>query len=317
MRNYDFDTLTLQVFKYQSRHNQTYREFLDLIHVDVTQIDELRDIPFCPISVFKSGSVKTNQWEDTGYYFLSSGTGGDRSRHDIKDLSKYHLNCQSIFENHFGRLKDIQVVGLLPHYSDNPHSSLLAMVEYFMNCSQYKGQYFLNDLDALADMIEDNKGHGIRTMVIGVSFALLDYAHKYKHQLNEDFIIIETGGMKRYRREMTKGEMHSIISDCFDGALICSEYGMTECLSQAYSYNDTNLMINDSFKVVITDPIDPGVILPNGKTGRINIIDLANIDALSFIATDDVGKINSSHPTKFEVIGRLSSTDLRGCNHLI
>jgi hypothetical protein len=316
VEQFDFDYTAKRIFNYQRTHNPIYRHFLDLIGYDQEPVT-LRDYPFCPISTFKHHDLKSEEWGPAERCFMSSGTGGVRSKHYVRDLNHYHKITERIFEQEFGSLKDYQILGLLPHYSDNPQSSLLSMVEHFMNCSAYEGMTVLSDLDTLFRQINDNKDKGVPTLVIGVSFALLDYANKYQHELNDSFLIIETGGMKKYKREMSKEVIHKAIRDSFSGAKICSEYGMTECLAQAYSKDSTWIRMNDYFKVVITDPTDPRQVLPEGRTGRINIIDLANVSTLSFIATDDIGKVSTDDPELFQVLGRLSNTDLRGCNYLI
>ena len=313
---FDFDYAVKRIFNYQKDQNPIFRRFLSMI--DYAQYPQaISEYPFCPIVAFKHHELKSGQWSTTDQYFVSSGTGGNRSRHYVRDINHYNKISQRIFEGHFGSLKDFQILGLLPHYSENPHSSLLSMVRHFTKCSAYEGRMYLTDLDALHKQINSNKTNHIPTLIIGVSFAMLDYASSYQHQLDESFIIIETGGMKKYKREMTKDEIHDALRISFSGAQICSEYGMTECLAQAYSVDSTWIKMNDYFKVVITDPTDPGQVLAPGRTGRINIIDLANVATLSFIATDDIGKVSQIDPSLFQVLGRLSNTDLRGCNYLI
>lgn len=313
---FDFDCVVKHIFNYQKKHNPIYRRFIDLIEYDKSP-QSIADYPFCPIATFKHHQLKSGEWSTVEPCFMSSGTGGTRSRHYVRDLNHYHSISQKIFERHYGSLEDYHLLGLLPHYSDNPQSSLLSMVQHFMDCSAYQCMTVLSDLDQLFDQINSNKENRIPTLIIGVSFAMLDYASTYEHELDESFLVIETGGMKKYKREMSKEEIHAALRKSFRGAQICTEYGMTECLAQAYSVDSTWIRMNDYFKVVITDPTDPGQVLPPGKTGRINIIDLANVATLSFIATDDIGKISEKDPGLFKVLGRLSNTDLRGCNYLI
>ena len=311
----DFDFTFKGIFEYQSRHNSVYRQFLDLIDSH-EPIRGIGDIPFCPISVFKYHDVMSGSWR-CQQYFLSSGTNGIRSRHNIRGLNLYHQVAQNIFESYFGRLSQYQIFALLPNYQDNPHSSLISMVDYFGRQSAYRTEYFLNDQINLYERIEENLMSKVPTILFAVSFALLDYVDQHEHELNDNFIIIETGGMKKYKKEMTKIEILQRLRTSFDRATICSEYGMTECLSQAYSFNSEWLLMNPYFKIIVTDPMDPKSVLPHGRIGRINIVDLANIDTLSFIATDDLGKISLDDPNKFQILGRLSNTDLRGCNYLI
>jgi len=313
---FDSDYVARRIFNYQKEHNPIYRRFTRMINYNQTP-QQFSDYPFCPIAAFKHHELKTGGWSTGGQYFMSSGTGGNRSRHYVRDLAHYHTMSKRIFEGYFGALKNYQILGLLPHYSDNPHSSLLSMVRHFTECSGYEGKMFLTDLDNLNLQIDSNKANSIPTVIIGVSFAMLDYVSSYQHQLDDSFIIIETGGMKKYKREMTKEEIHDTLRMSFSGAQICSEYGMTECLAQSYSVDSTWIEMNDLFQVVITDPTDPGRPLQPGRTGRINIIDLANVATLSFIATDDIGKVSEEDPNLFQVLGRLSNTDLRGCNYLI
>ncbi len=313
---FDFDSIAKEIFNYQRIYNPVYNEFLSHMGRN-KEVSELYEVPFCPIAAFKYRYVITGDWEHGTDYFMSSGTGGNRSKHYIKDVGLYHRIAKSIFQSHFSKLSNYQVLSLLPHYSENPHSSLLSMVNSFISCSNYKGRSFLSDHKGLFECLNRNNHNEIPTILFAVSFALLDYVESYDHLLSENFIIIETGGMKKYKREMTKLEIFARLKQSFSGARICSEYGMTECFAQSYSVNSPWLKMNNYFRVIITDPMNPGHILQNGRTGRINIVDLANVHTLSFIATDDIGRISEECSDSFEVLGRLSNTDLRGCNYLI
>ncbi len=309
-----FESIWKDVYLYQRENNPIYKEFLQLIG----RYDQLpatpADIAFAPISFFKTQEIKTGEWEPITL-FRSSGTGGDRSQHLIRHLAFYHQNAADLFEVYFDDIAGIEFLGLLPNYHDNPDSSLLSMVSHFMDRSMHDCAYYLDDQAGLCRHIEANKVLGRPTVLFGVSFALLDYTEQYEHDGLDDLIVIETGGMKKFRREMTRAEIHGELARCFTDAQICSEYGMSECLSQLYSTHDGRFEMNERMRIVITDPTDPFQVLPNGRKGRVNILDLANVHSMSFFATDDIGVVHADQTV--EILGRMDSADLRGCNYLI
>lgn len=313
-KDFDFNSLAIEVYQYQKKHNPIYRRFIDIIGQLDRQIDHYANIPFAPISLFKSLEIKTGNWPSEAL-FKSSGTMGGRSTHHVKSIEDYHQNTAYIFESIFGSLNKYQFISLLPNYQTNPHSSLISMVEYFMKGSQYEGLFCVDSYDLLHTHIEHNKKNNRPTVVFGVSFALLEYADRYGHHGLSNVIVIETGGMKKFRKEVTRGELHDILSNCFSQAQIVSEYGMSECLSQLYAEADGRFEMNNRMRVVLSEPTDPFSELPQGQKGRINIIDLANISTLSFIATDDIGSFDDQG--RLDILGRIDNSDLRGCNYLI
>lgn len=311
-----FEEKGLEIYNYQKRYNKVYRSFLEIIGRLNISPGAIEEIPFCPVSLFKSNTIKSGNWE-AQQIFLSSGTTAmERSNHSVRDIPFYHENARHIWNQDFGALREYDFISLLPNYHDNPSSSLLSMVSHFMKNSFYgEEKYFLNDLGALHTYLEESKKSRQKTVLIGVSFALLSYLDLYSHVDMSHLIVIETGGMKRYREELTRSALQKRLSQGFQNATLCSEYGMTECFSQIYAIRGDQFRLNDRMRILISDPSDPFYLLPMGRTGRVNIIDLANIDTLSFFATDDIGKISDDE--HIEILGRISNSDLRGCNYLI
>ncbi len=241
---------------------------------------------------------------------------GTRSRHYIRSLGWYERNALQIFENTYGLVGNYSMLAYLPNYYQNPDSSLIHMVCDFMEAAgQNPHKSFIKNHSHLSDRLSIYLKENKRVLLFGVSFALLDYAIHHKHVDARNLTVIETGGMKRFAAEITRAELHRRLSDCFVGAQIHSEYGMTECLSQLYSTEGGSFKMNDRMRALIGDPSDPRAILDDGNIGQVQIIDLANIDTLSFIRTDDLGKINTDGT--LEILGRANASDLRGCNYLI
>ena len=310
----DFDSLTMDVFKYQAQHNTLYKEYLSLLNCQVSSILHPSQIPFLPISFFKTHEIKTGSW-NSDQTFTSSGTTGTlTSRHHLLDLNFYLVNTKKGFEFFYPPVKELAVLALLPSYLERQGSSLVAMADYFIQLSQYEQSgFFLNNVEELLEVLSDCKAKNIPTLLLGVSFALLDLAENYPQDL-KNTIIMETGGMKGRRKEITREELHKTLKDAFNAASIHSEYGMTELLSQGYSKGDGLFYPCPTMKVLTREVTDPLSIQQRGKTGVINIIDLANIDSISFIATDDLGKVYEDD--SFEILGRLDASDIRGCNLL-
>jgi len=311
-----FEDKCFRLYAYQREYNPIYRQFLDVIGKLSVEPSSVESIPFCPIGLYKSREIKTGEW-NAEQLFLSSGTTQmTRSKHHIRSVEEYLQNAADIWHDHFGPLSDYTFLSLLPNYHANPSSSLLKMVEYFMHHSaDGQERYYLDDHNALHTYIESEKRSEKKLVLFGVSFALLDYVDQLQHQQVNNLTVIETGGMKKFKKELTRQELHGTLAAAFDGATICSEYGMTECLSQLYAVGSGHFGLHDMMQVVITDPTDPFTAVSDGTKGRINIIDLANYDTLSFMATDDLGSLDDQG--MLEVIGRIDSTDLRGCNYLI
>ncbi len=305
----------LQIFRFQAENCAVYKSYLINLKIDVQQINTLADIPFLPIEFFKSNSVISNN-DKPEVIFSSSGTTGiTTSQHFVTDVSWYQNSFRKGFEIFYGDIKDYAFLALLPSYLERSGSSLIYMVEDLIagTTTQNSGFYLYNDEDLYQKLLhlqQINKP----TILIGVTFALLDFMENYKLDFPE-LILMETGGMKGRRKEMIREELHDALCKGFGVPAIHSEYGMTELLSQAYSLGEGLFNCVPWMKVLIRDTNDPFTILPNGKTGGINVIDLANINSCSFIATQDLGKI---HPNQmFEVLGRFDFSDVRGCNLLV
>lgn len=313
-KDIDFNSIAIDVFHYQKLNNPVYRDYLKLIHFEDISIQNIVDIPMMPIELFKTTKIISGEWAEKTV-FKSSGTEGKRSSHYIQDLDFYHSNAQYIFESCIGEVKEYEFLGLLPNYQSNPASSLISMVDYFISLSRFEGGYYLDDAEGLFRHLEENKEKNRPTILFGVSFALMDYAEKFAHTDIYSLTVIETGGMKKYAKEITRSEVQLALRNAFSGSNIVSEYGMTECHSQMYALNEKEFRMNDRMRILIADPTDPFRLLSDGQKGRIHIIDLANVSTISFIATDDIGMITSDG--RVEILGRLSNSDLRGCNYLI
>lgn len=310
-----FATIALEVFKYQASNNPLYKQYLELLGIKKNSVQSLRDIPFLPIQFFKNYKIKTGDWTES-LVFSSSGTTGElTSRHYLRDTFWYRENARRAFKHFYGDVKNYCVLALLPAYLERSGSSLVFMAEDFINQSTYpESGFFLYNTNDLLKIIKKCQKGDIPCLLIGVSFALLDLAELEKPDLS-GIIVMETGGMKGRRKEMTREELHGILTKAFKIDYIHSEYGMTELLSQAYSKGSGIFYPPPTMKILtreITDPLD---LQKYGKTGAINIIDLANLDTVSFIATDDLGKVYEDN--SFEILGRIDQSDIRGCNLLI
>lgn len=313
-----FNSLALEIFRYQAKNNQIYKKYIELLKISPAKIHSVEQIPFLPIDFFKTERVITadHQLPTTNYQlFISSGTtGAVKSRHYVKDVSLYKESILAGFERFYGNPADYCIMGILP---ERKNSSLVFMIEYLVKKSGHplSGFYFDNEkkvIDALKK-IKDRK-----TILIGISFCLMDLAEKIKpneQSLFKHSSIIETGGMKGKRKELTKTELHDLLKRKFGIGEIHSEYGMTELLSHAYSKKAGIFHCPPWMKILIRDINDPFSILEKKQTGGINIIDLANIHSCSFISAMDVGKLYEDN--SFEILGRFDQSDLRGCNLLI
>ncbi len=311
-----FESLALMTFGYQRKYNSVYARFLDLIGKSLIVPSRMSEIPYCPISLFKYCDLTTGDWQ-AEFGFRSSGTTHMlRSTHWIRSLEWYHDNARRLWEQYFEPLPEYRIVALLPNYHENTASSLLSMVSNFMKQSiGGEERYYIQDYSGLHTYLESMLERGEKVVLFGVSFALLDYLEQYRHEAARNLIVIETGGMKRYRKEVTRDDLHHRLREGFLGARICSEYGMTECQSQLYAIDGGRFVFNDRMRISIADPTDPMSILEEGRTGRIQIADLGNIDTMAFISTDDIGRLSGRDGV--EILGRISSSDLRGCNYLI
>jgi len=309
---FDFSALALELFAFQYKHNNVYKSYVDLLKVKPEKINRLEDIPFLPIQLFKSNKVVSGKWDAKKIFKSSSTTGLRQSITYVKDLLLYQKNAKRCFESQYGLLENFEWYALLPSYLEQGESSLVEMAAYFMNYHpKSKGGFYMNDLDKLLNDLQ--KESSKQKILLGVSYALLDLAENYKPDLSS-MIVIETGGMKGRGKELPRAELYEILKENFNLSSIHSEYGMTELFSQAYSQADGLFEMSPSMKIMISDLNDPFSFLVTGKQGKINIIDLANIDTCCFIATDDLGIITSSH--KFRVLGRTDASETRGCNLL-
>jgi len=311
----EFEEAALSVFKYQAKNNAVYQEFLSFLKVDINAITSTKNIPFLPIQFFKSHKIIST----TGFIeqiFTSSGTTGSQtSKHFVTDISLYKKTYRTAFQQIYGGISDYVILGLLPSYLERNGSSLIYMVDDLIKQSKHpKSGFYLNNLDDLKNTLIALDKKGEKIILIGVSFALLDLVEKHQFQL-KNTIIMETGGMKGRRKEMIRSELHSQLKVGFGVDMIHSEYGMTELLSQAYSSGNGIFKTPAWMKILIRDTEDALQPLSHYKTGGINIIDLANINSCSFIATQDLGKTYPNNT--FEVLGRFDHSDIRGCNLLI
>ncbi|MGA9326993.1 MAG: acyl transferase [Salegentibacter sp.] len=310
-----FLEVTLQVFRFQYKNNHIYRKFCDLLGRNPGNVEELTKIPFLPIEFFKTHSILSSE-EPVQITFTSSGTtGSTTSRHLVTDLSLYERSFQKAFENFYGQTEDLVILALLPSYLERQGSSLIYMAEALIKKSeQPESGFYLHNLEELQQKLTALDKAGKKILLIGVSFALLDLVEKHQFQL-KNTIVMETGGMKGRRKEMIRHELHSVLKKGFGVDQIHSEYGMTELLSQAYSHGNGSFECPPWMKLLIRDPEDALNLLPQGKTGGINVIDLANLNSCSFIATQDLGKQLNQKET--EILGRFDNSDIRGCNLLI
>lgn len=310
-----FNNIAIEVFKFQYENNPTYNQFCKFLNIDPNKVTQTHEIPFLPIEFFKSHEIKSGNFNEEVIFLSSGTTGQNQSKHYVKDLLIYQTSYTKAFEFFYGKIKDYCVLALLPSYLEREGSSLIYMMEDFIKKSNHPNSgFFLKNEAFLIENLQFLTKNKQKTILFGVSFALLDLAEKYEIDLS-DVIIMETGGMKGRREELTRNELHSIYKDSFNVKNIHSEYGMTELLSQAYSKTEGVFNTPPWMKVLIRDVNDPFSLLNNNKTGGINIIDLANIYSCSFIATQDLGKLNDDQ--SFEVLGRFDNSDIRGCNLLI
>ena len=309
-----YESLALDIFRFQVAHNRLYRRYLELIHIDCSAVKSLAEIPFLPIRFFKTHAVKTGNW-DTGAVFSSSGTTGQQcSRHFVRDPGFYLRNAEKCFQQFYGPVEELRFLALLPGYLERPGSSLVAMAAHFIQRSRYADSgFFLHNITDLVAVLRKFEA-APPTVLLGVSFALLDLAEQYSFNL-PGLIVMETGGMKGRRVEPTRQQLHEVLQKAFGTPTIHSEYGMTELLSQAYSCGRGIFQPSATMRVLtreITDPLSPQM---PGKTGGINVIDLANVDSCAFIATEDLGRYFDDG--SFEILGRFDNSDVRGCNLMV
>jgi phenylacetate-coenzyme A ligase PaaK-like adenylate-forming protein len=310
-----FDKMALKVFRFQYENNSVYREFCDFLKTDMQKVKTIQQIPFLPIQFFKSHEVVSNS-NPIQTIFISSGTTGMvTSKHLVTDVSIYEESYRKAFSQFYGNIEDYVVLALLPSYLEREGSSLIHMVDDLIQLSKHpESGFYLHNYDELIEKIIQLDQSGQNVILIGVTYALLDLIEKQSFQL-ENTIIMETGGMKGKRKEMIREELHQELCNGFGVKSIHSEYGMTELLSQAYSLGDGIFECPSWMQISIRDTEDALSYIREGKTGGINVIDLANINSCSFIATQDLGKKYSNG--SFEVVGRFDHSDIRGCNLMV
>lgn len=310
-----FQQTALKVFKYQYQNNGVYRSYCDLLNIATSDVTHYNDIPFLPIQFFKTHKVISSSLNTEATFTSSGTTGVVTSKHHVADLKIYESSYLKGFETFYGNIEDYVVLALLPSYLEREGSSLIYMVNDLIKRSKNTDSgFYLNNTNALRQKIIELENKGQKTLLIGVSFALLDFIEQESFKLNHT-IIMETGGMKGRRKELIREELHHTLKKGFGVDHIHSEYGMTELLSQAYSRGDGLFNCPPWMKILIRDPEDPLSISNTTKSGGINIIDLANYNSCAFIATQDLGKIHSNN--SFEILGRFDHSDIRGCNLMV
>ncbi|MDG2195158.1 MAG: acyl transferase [Polaribacter sp.] len=311
----EFTEAALQVFKHQFTNNKVYRSFCDLLYVHPSDVTTIFQIPFLPIQFFKTRRVLSSL-DAIQETFTSSGTTGSIvSKHFVTDSSLYQKSYRKGFEHFYGNIKDYVVLALLPNYLERKGSSLVAMVDDFIQQSNNSASgFYLNNVNELAITLNQLDKSGQKVLLIGVSFALLDLVEKQQFRL-KNTIVMETGGMKGRRKELIRNELHALLQKGFGVSEVHSEYGMTELLSQGYSKGKGIFKCPPWMKIVTRDTEDALTIHQSSKTGGINVIDLANYNSCSFIATQDLG--NALSDRSFEILGRFDNSDIRGCNLMV
>ena len=314
-----FESAALEVFKYQYQNNDVYRRFVDLLKTDISCVKSISAVPFLPISFFKSHVVQTGSFLPQVVFESSGTTQTVQSLHYVKDVSWYKESFFKAFELFYGSIDQYCIIGLLPSYLERKNSSLTLMVDELIKASNHaESGFYLDEHDKLYSVLQLLEKRQQKVLLIGVTFGLLDFAEQ--HQLSlQHTIIMETGGMKGRREELTRQQVHDFLQERFGVKEIHSEYGMTELLSQAYSKGQGIFKCPPWMKVLLREEDDPLMVYDEqgmiGKSGVINIIDLANIDSCAFIATDDVGRIHADGG--FEVLGRMDNSDIRGCSLMV
>ena len=311
----NFNDTALKIFRYQYENNKVYHKFCNNLKTNPEQVISIHDIPFLPIGFFKTQQVISGNFSPTGYFQSSGTTGTTTSHHYYKNLDRYEESFLKGFEMAYGEITDYCVLALLPSYLEQKHSSLIHMIKTLIHRSNSPDSgFYLYNYDALKVKLDALEKQNQKTILFGVTFALLDLLEQFPLKL-KNTIVMETGGMKGRRKEMVREELHEILCAGFGVETIHSEYGMTELFSQAWSKGDGMYNAPPWMKILTRDVNDPLTMIENGKTGGINVIDLANVDSCSFIATQDLGRIHQDG--SFEVLGRYDHSDVRGCNLLI
>lgn len=311
----EFEKLSLEIFNYQVRNCEVYGSFVNNLGIDIRKVNNLDNIPFLPIEFFKSQKISCSK-DEASIVFSSSGTTGlSQSRHFVHDIDLYIQSYRTAFNLFYGEISNYTILALLPSYLEREGSSLIYMVNDLIGLSKNKKSgYFLDEHHLLHKTLDELNKSKTPTILIGVTYALLDFAESHSIEFPE-LIVMETGGMKGKRKEILRTELHEVLCAGFGVPMIHSEYGMTELLSQAYSKGSGIFHTPAWMKVRVRDTNDPLTLLRDESTGGLNIIDLANVHSCSFIATQDLGKCYPDG--SFEVLGRFDNSDIRGCNLLV
>jgi phenylacetate-coenzyme A ligase PaaK-like adenylate-forming protein len=311
----EFEEIAIQIFKFQAKNCGVYTSYIQHLGIEPEKITDYLAIPFLPISFFKTHEVLSVDQAPEIIFSSSGTTGQSTSKHLVTDVAIYKESFNMAFQQFYGNPEDICILALLPSYLEREGSSLIYMVDDLLKQSKHSASgYFLHDLAHLASVLVRLKNTKQKTLLIGVTYALLDLVEQFTIDFPE-LVVMETGGMKGKRKEMVREELHETLCSGFGIDKIHSEYGMTELLSQAYSYGDGIFNCPPWMKILLRDTSDPLTLLAGKKSGGINVIDLANLNSCSFIATQDLGKINPDE--SFEVLGRFDNADIRGCNLLV
>jgi hypothetical protein len=312
IQKHGFEPLALELFRLQSNESQLYRSFIQALKIDPGKVTDVASIPYLPVSFFKNHEVVTGSFAAETVFESSGTTQTGNSRHLLKSADLYRRSFTKTFELFYGSPKEWCVIGLLPSYLERKNSSLVMMVNELAEMSANpESGFYLYEHEKLAEVLQKNEAAKQKTMLIGVTFALLDFAQLFRFPLTYT-TVMETGGMKGRRKEITRTEVHQILKDAWHLNSIHSEYGMTELLSQAYSAGDGLFRSPPWMKIILRDEDDPLTVKASTTNGLVNVIDLANIYSCAFIATDDIGKLHRDG--SFEVIGRMDSSDVRGCS---
>ena len=310
----DLEPRALELFRFQYENNPLYRRYTDTLRVAPAGVARLEDIPFLPVSFFKTDPVTSTEFKPATIFTSSGTTGMATSRHEIKDLDLYRRSFRAAFNRFYGTITEWCVIGLLPSYLERSSSSLVVMVDDLIKGSGHpQSGFYLHDHEALYRVLQQLEAKGQKTLLIGVTFALLDFAEKYSLSLRHT-VIMETGGMKGRRRELTRAELHEFLCGRLGVGSVHAEYGMTELLSQAYSPGRGLFTCPPWMRVLVRTADDPLDVRREGE-GILNIIDLANRWSCAFLATEDVGRVDAEG--RFEVAGRVDNSDMRGCSLLV
>jgi phenylacetate-coenzyme A ligase PaaK-like adenylate-forming protein len=311
-----FPVLAMELFHYQAHHNEVYKNYLNALGRDISTVNDIQQIPYLPAELFKTHKVVTGLFPEEIIFSSSSTTGTGESRHFVRDAGLYGQAFEQAFSQFYGEPSGYCILALLPSYLERKGSSLIYMMERLIKLSGHnESGFYLNEHSRLATVLGKMNEQGQKCLLFGVTFALLDFSEAHTFKDMENLIVMETGGMKGRRAELTREEIHSLLTKRLGVETVHSEYGMTEILSQAYSRGKGIFHCPPWMNILIRDTQDPFSILPHDSTGAVNIIDLANIDSCAFIATSDLGRLQKNG--SFEITGRFDHSDVRGCNLMV